>query len=240
MIEPEKGAQDITNNESFKKLNFREIISIAYQTFRDSRSLTLVMLAGIIGHIPLGVGSFDVIWAVEERDFIASEYNSLFGIMFIIGGTIGAVGGGIISDYMYKKYETGPILFLFITGIILIPISISYRFVSPDGLFFYFALFCITISVSIFYGPVFAAMQALTPFKVRSTVFAVWILSVNIIGMGIGNFLTGYLADYVFNDYKEPLTISMSLMVVFSLTSLFCYYYSGKTFSDDVKKASKA
>ena len=128
-------------------------------------------------------------WAVNERGFTASSYNSLFGFLFILGGTIGALAGGILSDRLSHYFKGGVMTFLVISYIILTPLTVSYRFISPDSYFFYFTLFFVSFNVTFFYGPVFAAVQELTPVKVRSTMVAIFILGVNIIGMGVGAFL---------------------------------------------------
>ena len=88
-----------------------------------------------------------------------------------------------------------------------------------------------------FYGPVFSAVQSLCPYKVRTSILAIWILGVNIVGMGIGSFFTGYLSDTVFLDFKEPLSWATSLMAAFTFLSLICYHLSRKTYEEDVKKA---
>ena len=87
--------------------------------------------------------------------------------------------------------------FLVISYLLLTPLTISYRFISPDTNFFYLTLFFVSFNVTFFYGPVFASVQELTPVKVRSTMVAVWILGVNIIGMGVGSFFTGYLLSLI-------------------------------------------
>ena len=115
--------------------------------------------------------------------------------------------------------------------------SIYYRFASPDSIYFYVALFLITFQVTVFYGPTFAAVQSLSPYKVRTSILAIWILAVNIVGMGIGSFFTGYLSDTIFADFKDPLSWSTSLMAAFTFLSLLCYHLARKTYDEDIKKA---
>lgn len=237
MTEPERGAYDKKSNQHDEQKKISQIIKLAFKSITNIRSLWLIMLGGIIGHIPLGVGGFDAVWAVQERGFKEDEYAAIFGILFVVGGSIGAIFGGLMGDYFASRYKGGAMLSLIIVYMFLIPASIYYRFASPDSIYFYIALFLITFQVTVFYGPVFSAVQSLCPYKVRTSILAIWILGVNIVGMGIGSFFTGYLSDTVFSNFKEPLSWSTSLMAAFTFLSLICYHLSRKTYEEDVKKA---
>ena len=237
MTEPARGSFDKKNSQSLEQQKISEIVKLAFKSITNSRSLWLIMLGGVIGHIPLGVGGFDTVWAVQERGFKEEEYTAIFGLFFVVGGSMGAIFGGLVGDYFAKRYKAGAMLALVIIYSFLIPASIYYRFASPDGIYFYIALFLITFQVTVFYGPTFAAVQSLSPYKVRTSILAIWILGVNIVGMGIGSFFTGYLSDTLFSNFEYPLSWSTSLMAAFTFFSLICYHLSRKTYDEDIKKA---
>ena len=237
LTEPARGAFDKKDDVNTEQSKISDIIKLAFKSITSSRSLWLIMLGGVIGHIPLGVGGFDTVWAVQERGFKEEEYTAIFGLFFVIGGSIGAIFGGFVGDYFAKRYKAGAMLALIVIYMFLIPMSIYYRFASPDSIYFYVALFLITFQVTVFYGPTFAAVQSLSPYKVRTSILAIWILAVNIVGMGIGSFFTGYLSDTIFADFKDPLSWSTSLMAAFTFLSLLCYHLARKTYDEDIKKA---
>jgi len=233
LIEPIRGKLDHSIQNDHKIMSIREIISLTKSTLYKSKSLTFVIVGSIFLHIPLGAGNFEVLWAVNERGFSSSEYNSLFGIFFILGGSVGAILGGVLSDKLSHYFKGGVMSFLTISYLILTPLTISYRFVEPDTFIFYFTLFFISLNVTFFYGPVFASVQALTPVKIRSTMVAIFILGVNIIGMGVGSFVTGYLVDYVFNNSSAPYTYSLITIGATGIISIICFYISGYSYKKD-------
>ena len=233
LIEPIRGKLDHATQNNHKTMSIREIISLTKSTLYKSKSLTFVIIGSIFLHIPLGAGNFEVLWAVNERGFSSSEYNSLFGIFFILGGSVGAILGGVLSDKLSHYFKGGVMSFLTISYLILTPLTISYRFVEPDTFIFYFTLFFISLNVTFFYGPVFASVQALTPVKIRSTMVAIFILGVNIIGMGVGSFVTGYLVDYVFNNSSAPYTYSLITIGATGIISIICFYISGYSYKKD-------
>ena len=233
LIEPIRGKLDHSIQNDHKIMSIREIISLTKSTLYKSKSLTFVIIGSIFLHIPLGAGNFEVLWAVNERGFSSSEYNCLFGIFFILGGSVGAILGGVLSDKLSHYFKGGVMSFLTISYLILTPLTISYRFVEPDTFIFYFTLFFISLNVTFFYGPVFASVQALTPVKIRSTMVAIFILGVNIIGMGVGSFVTGYLVDYVFNNSSAPYTYSLITIGATGIISIICFYISGYSYKKD-------
>ena len=100
-----------------------------------------------------------------------------------------------------------------------------------------FTLFFISLNVTFFYGPVFGSVQALTPVKVRSTMVAIFILGVNIVGMGVGSFFTGYLIDHVFNNSSAPYTFSLITVGATGIISIICFYIAGFSYKKDSELA---
>ena len=233
LTEPIRGQLDNPSQNDKKSMSVREIFSLTKSTLYNSKSLTLIIVGSIFLHIPLGAGNFEVLWAVNERGFTSSEYNSLFGIFFIVGGSIGAVLGGVLSDKLNHLFKNGVMSFLTISYLVLIPLTISYRFVEPNTFIFYFTLFFISLNVTFFYGPVFGSVQALTPVKVRSTMVAIFILGVNIVGMGVGSFFTGVLIDHVFNNSSAPYTFSLITVGATGIISIICFYIAGFSYKKD-------
>ena len=239
LFEPKRGVMDVVQKNDDQSLSIGGILNLAKSILLKSRSLTLVIIGSIFLHIPLGAGNFEVLWAVQEREFTASSYNTIFGIFFIIGGSIGGILGGVLSDRFSKNFKGGSMTFLTVSYLILTPLVLGYRFASPDSLFFYFTLFFISMHVTYFYGPVFAAVQELTPFKVRTTMVAVFILGVNIIGMGFGSFATGFLSDYIFDTTATPYTYSLLTMGSSGFIAIICYYLSSFTYARDIELARR-
>jgi MFS family permease len=83
-------------------------------------------------------------------------------------------------------------------------------------------------------------VQELTPVKVRSTMVAVFILGVNIIGMGVGSFFTGYLIDYVFNDFSSPYTFSLITIGLTGIIAIICYYIASFSYKEDIERVNKS
>ena len=57
-----------------------------------------------------------------------------------------------------------------------------------------------------FYGSLFATVQDLVPVSVRSTMIAVLIFSVNLLGIAPGSFLAGRLCDWLTGQVTQPMS----------------------------------
>ena len=67
--------------------------------------------------------------------------------------------------------------------------------------------------VSAFYGPAFSTVQDLTPVFLRGVMTGLLLVACNLLGLGIGAVMTGYISDILAAmDVFEPLT--KALLVV--------------------------
>jgi MFS family permease len=165
------------------------------------------MLGAVFLHIPLGAGQFVIVWLERERGFGLGEISATYGLIYIIFGTAGTFLGGILSDWYQARYKGGRVRFLAYLMLMLTPLLVSYRFVPASSVLFYVGMAAGMFSVSSFYGPAFSTVQDLTPVRLRGVMTGLLLVACNLLGLGIGAFMTGYLSD-AFSSYGvfEPLT----------------------------------
>ena len=237
--DPEKGQQEIKKTSDNENYSFKKILKITIETLKGSKSLLYVIIGAVFLHIPLGAGAFETKWGVEAG-FTDEKYKLLFGQMFLLGGIVGAVAGGLIIDTLGSMFKKGPMFVLTISYIILTPLIVGYRFLPIDSSMFYICMFFVTVNVTFFYGPVFRAVNELTPFKVKTTMIAVFILSVNLIGMLIGSILPGILIDYFLYESDKPFTWALVITGSFGIVSIISFYLSSISYKKDFEKLNNS
>jgi MFS family permease len=85
-----------------------------------------------------------------------------------------------------------------------------------------------------FYGPTFATIQELVPPQVRSTVIAFAIMSMNIVGMGLGITLTGVAIDaLIAQGVEQPYSVTLFTLSIISFASMPCFLYAGLHYKRD-------
>jgi MFS family permease len=180
-----------------------EIIAV----IKTNPALAWTMLGAIFLHIPLGAGNFVMVWMERERGFELAEIQSLYGLIYIICGTAGTFSGGILSDLYQARWKGGRIRFLAILMLTIAPLTVAFRFASPDSPMFFIALAFALFSVSSFYGPAFSTVQDLTPVRLRGLMTALLLVACNLVGMGLGALMTGLISDLLTAaQVFEPLT----------------------------------
>ena len=91
----------------------------------------------------------------------------------------------------------------------------------------YFQLGC-------FYGPTFSTVQELVPPQIRGTLVAFYILSLNLVGLGIGVTGAGYAIDWMAQKgISEPYTVTLVVFSIISALAIPLFYLAGRRFEKD-------
>lgn len=173
------------------------LIPVVKRALADSPALRLTIMAAFCTHFILGAAVFDQLWLVRERGFDKAEIASVTGVILIIAGLAGNLFGGWASDLYMRRTGQGRARFLFWLFLALAPTGLAYRLVDPSTPLFWISMTLGFFQVGAFYGPTFATVQDLCPPQVRATVVAFTILTLNLIGLGVGVTGAGMMVDHL-------------------------------------------
>jgi MFS family permease len=182
----------------------REQASIA-DTLRHMRAGWRPYAALILGFSVLGmVMNVFQIWGVQyfvrELGLPLADAGLRIGSAIAVFGTLGILTGGWLTDRWWGEGRTDAALRVGLTAAVaLIPFASlctllgdldwSTLFLVPIGFFTSFA-----------FGAGATAVVVLTPARMRAQASAIYLLFVNLIGIGLAPFLTAVLTDRVFGD----------------------------------------
>ena len=223
------------NNSEKKKIDLRLIKNDLIKALKDSKPLTLCIYGGVIYHLVLGAAVYDQVWYVKERGFDKAEIAQYTGYIVVVFGILGNLFGGLGSDWFSKKFNLGRPMFLFWVMLLLLPLNILGRIVSPDTYIFWIAMMAGSFQLGAVYGPIFATVQELAPSHMKATVIAFFILNLNMIGMFIGTTGTGIILDtlIMYNEnalvpISEPYTKTLLFFTLISSLSIPMFWFAGK------------
>jgi MFS family permease len=147
-----------------------------------------------------------------------------FGILVTIFSTLGVVSGGRYADYLSKKGIVQAKMLAGFRGMfIAMCCTFGFLATNPNIILVFIAAFCFFSSFP--YGSATAAIQEIVPNKMRAIFSAIFLLVVNIVGLGFGPLSVGLLNDLIFDDpnkinYSLFITQFIGCLISFSLLYL--------------------
>ena len=141
-----------------------------------------------------GLGFWLPSYFSESLGLSLGDIGSFFGTIVLVGGSAGILLGGLIADKLggsrpYAYPLTPAVAFLFTAPIYAAAMSVG-------SLTAAWALFTLAYALSLSWlGPIVNAVQSLVDPPRRATASASFLLINNLIGIGFGTFIFGYLAD---------------------------------------------
>jgi MFS family permease len=162
-------------------------------------------------------GSWNPEYMKRTHGWTTSEFGIVFGTILAIAGTAGIVAAGRYSDYLSEHgYKDAPLrVGLYATfGLALFGAIFA---LAPNGNVAAIIYVPLAFFAAAPFGVAPAAMQQMMPNAMRGQASAIYIFSVNIIGLGLGPTAVAAMTDYVFHDSNK---IRYSLLIVGAVAHL--------------------
>ncbi len=228
---PRKG---VATAETQDKMGFWQMIRLLWRTLAASPALACTIAGGVAFHFILGAAAFDQLWFVKERGFGRAEIAVHSGWLAAAGGVLGSLLGGILGDWWQSHFKSGRPMLLFWALLLLTPFNFAYRLVPSDHLLFDLGIFLGFVQLGLFYGPTFSTVQELVPPRIRATVVAFYILTLNLVGLGIGITGGGILIDHLIaQGSAQPYTQTLLIFTLLSASAIPLMYVAGRRFHKD-------
>ena len=202
-----------------------------------SPSLMATIFGSMLFSLILGASGFEQLWLVQERGFDRSEIAAITAWISIFAGILGSLVGGYGGDLFLRWTGVGRPAFLALIMICLAPMTLAYRMVDQDCLWFWAGVFAMYFQIGCFYAPAFATIQELVPANKRATVFGFVVLMIQLVGAGIGNATAGLMIDKLQQaGVAEPYSVTLIVYTVISLLSAPLFILAGRRFENDIQR----
>jgi len=157
----------------------------------------------------------------------------LFGGILFIGGTLGIVLGGVLSDWMGKAKKTAYALVPAIAFFLTAPFYVAGA-LSPTASFAFVAMIVPTALGLAWLGPVLSAFQHLVPPHMRTMASSIFLLINNLLGIGVGVYVLGELSTVLQPTFGDE-SLRYSIMIGSSLYVLagVLFLFAAKTLDRD-------
>jgi MFS family permease len=159
---------------------------------------------GLATLIAYGIFSWTPTYLRREFGMSAHQAGLVFGSMIGILSVLAHLVNGFIVDAMTRRgYADAPIRFYLISLVLGLPVAV-YGFLSRDVVAFLIATGCVLVVLTPITGFAAAAVQAITPPAMRAKAGALFLVVINLFGMGLGPTLIALAARRWFGGDLGP------------------------------------
>jgi len=147
-----------------------------------------------IAFVTYGIGFWGPPFFQRIHGVSASETGIVLGLSAAIGGWAGVTLGGVLADFLRKKYIRAK-LYVGIASIVLSVPSILGLLLSDDVTVAYVFNFLFALTSPMWIGPAASTINDLVMPRMRAIASAFYIMMVTFIGLALGPYTMGQISD---------------------------------------------
>jgi MFS family permease len=174
---------------------------------------------------------------IRSHGLTLVDLSLFLALIFGLATGIGTLASGWLADRLSKKDPRWMPRIVSVAILIALPFAAATYLVQDSAIVY--ALIGIPAFAGAFYlPPTFAMTQGLVTVRMRTVASALLLFIVNLVGMGIGPALAGYLSDLWTPAYgKDALAYALLAILAFNAWAALHYWLAGITYERDFKKA---
>ena len=206
MVEPPRAGATGTPVSTYSPAQIAAFLRKHWQAYGS-----LVFGVSLLSVLGYGTMAWYPEFLVRSHGMAAAEAGARFGTIFIIAGSAGTLLGGFSAAPLLARGFTDAnqrlvmwIALLWLPPAVLGPLA-------PDSQWALWAAVPIVFFLNSYFGLAIAALQRITPNRMRAQVSAVMLFMTNLFGLALGPSAVAAITDFVFSD-DAALARSLSLL----------------------------
>ena len=154
---------------------------------------------------------------LRNFDVSPSYSGPLIGMCLLTFGTAGIIFGGWLSDWLFSRgHKDATLKTGIIGGVFVAPFTFIVPLLDNTDII-YLLLIPLMFFSTFSFGAAAAALQQITPNRMRGVVSALYLFVLNLIGLGFGPTAVALVTDYVF---KSEIAVGQSISIVTTIAAL--------------------
>jgi MFS family permease len=202
--------------------------------WRRKTFVHITLATSLLAFTSFGTGTWIPPFLIRSHGMGLGEVGTVLAVLTIAAGVAGTVGGGVLGDRLTRRdprwHVWLPVIFMlsgiafFIAGLLV------------DNAYLALTLwFLPTLSFYVYVGPVMALIQLLATVRIRAMIVAIFFFFTNIIGMGLGPLMIGWISDVTSQYFgTDSLRYALLISSVFMLWASAHYLLAAKSIRSDL------
>ena len=218
------------------------MLEVARFMFRGpaARIFIPTMIGTALGGILLaGVGGWRAALFARTYHIGAHVYGPLSGTISLITAPIGVIIGAWVAERMHRRWIDSHLRL----AVVVHALTMPFYILSPLMPTFQLALGCqfvMGILMMVSAPSQLAAMQIVTPNAMRAQVNAIYMITISVLGNGLGPSVVALMTDYVFRAEADLRYAMLTLAAICTPISLICLILTVKPYGRLYRQITKA
>ncbi len=229
--EPRRGATDLNITRISQPHSFAQVLRLL---FSKKTFVFLALATGFHAFCIYGLLNWAPSFLSRLHGMAKSEIGVSLGLIIGIGGGLGSLVGGLLTDRFGKKDKQQYLRIPAYAIIMSIPFVAGALFLKNS----FSSLVCIGVFnflYSMYLGPSITVVHSLVPAHMRALASAILFLILNLIGLGFGPLVVGMLSDLLAHSLgTESLRWAMSGIIPVSILSVVLFFISARKMALDM------
>ncbi len=234
--EPPRGAAEGVSTDPSKRYPMMATLKIMLERRAFAHLAFGAGLAALAGYSMI---AWFPSFLIRSHGMSSGEVGTWLGLILGIPGGLGIFLGGYLADRLGVRDVRWRLWTVTVAFGIALPAGVMVFFL--DSQMATLALFCVPAMLFNFYqATAFAQAQNLAPIAMRAAAAAWLLLIINLIGLGIGPFVTGIASDLLTERYgNDALRYALSSLNVVYLWAAVHFYLAGRKLPEDIALAKR-
>jgi MFS family permease len=168
----------------------------------------------------------------------ASFLGVSLGLAAGVAGILGTLLGGKLADRFGPRNARAYALIPAGAALVCFPFYI-YAMLTGSVVSSILAMGLVNLLITVWSGPVYAAVQGLVQSRTRATAVAVLLLMINLVGLGLGPLLLGIVSDFVSGSLglgpAEGVRWAQVAITLAGFGSAACFWAASSTISAELR-----
>lgn len=167
----------------------------AYHVILSPSLIMLMVVGGLQTAINYGVMGFTPTMLITKFGLSQSDTGIQFGLLSAALGIAGPIVAGPLSDWLTKRMGGKGMVWLMLGSLTISPFCGLWAYSADTVLDFYLRFSLYSIILTLWLPPAYALMLGLVLPRMRGITFSTYMIIQTLLGLGIGPYLVGIVAD---------------------------------------------
>jgi predicted MFS family arabinose efflux permease len=206
-------------------------------TIRGIRTLPQLAFAAILSSMAImTIAQWGPTFFERVHELEPTQVGLVMAVVALVG-TLGPIGGGVITDRLWSVSPRRALHFSAVTSLLAFPVAALA--IQIDNLWIAAGGFSVALVLGLAYTAQISMIpQALAPLRMRSLTAAVMAATLTGVGFGIGPWLTGVLSDLAGGD-AQGLRIALTVTTALYAWAALHFWLASRTLEDELSRAGQ-